>query len=108
MAASTTALAHQHACFSESTPAAPKDRSTALSRDAAMACGCHPGLSCLSQGIPVVGAILVSPGLDRCLLVRGWGTQGSWGFPRGKINENEPDAACAVREVRVTLRICAL
>ena len=53
----------------------------------------------MAQGIPVVGAILVSPGLDRCLLVRGWGNQGSWGFPRGKINENEPDAACAVREV---------
>ena len=57
------------------------------------------------QGIPVVGAILVSPGLDRCLLVRGWGTQGSWGFPRGKINENEPDAACAVREVRGSVRV---
>ena len=53
-----------------------------------------------TQGIPVVGAILVSPGLDRCLLVRGWGTQASWGFPRGKINEHEPDAACAAREVR--------
>ena len=47
----------------------------------------------------MVGAILVSPGLERCLLVRGWGAQASWGFPRGKINENEPDAACAVREV---------
>ena len=47
----------------------------------------------------MVGAILVSPGLDRCLLVRGWGPQASWGFPRGKINEHEPDAACAVREV---------
>ena len=54
---------------------------------------------CWTQGIPVVGAILVSPGLDRCLLVRGWGAQASWGFPRGKINEHEPDAACAVREV---------
>ena len=57
------------------------------------------------QGIPVVGAILVNPGLDRCLLVRGWGNQGSWGFPRGKINENEPDAACAVREVRLFMRV---
>ena len=56
-------------------------------------------MSLTTQGIPVVGAILVSPGLDRCLLVRGWGAQASWGFPRGKINEHEPDAACAVREV---------
>ncbi len=58
-----------------------------------------------TQGIPVVGAILVSPGLDRCLLVRGWGVQASWGFPRGKINEHEPDAACAVREVSIWFRV---
>ena len=53
------------------------------------------------QGIPVVGAIMVSPDMEKCLLVRGWGPQASWGFPRGKVNEAEPDAACAVREVRL-------
>ena len=52
------------------------------------------------QGIPVVGAIMLSPGMEQCLLVRGWGPGASWGFPRGKVNEAEPDAACAIREVR--------
>ena len=51
------------------------------------------------QGIPVVGAIMLSPGMEQCLLVRGWGAGASWGFPRGKANEAEPDASCAIREV---------
>ncbi|KAF5947904.1 hypothetical protein HYC85_013861 [Camellia sinensis] len=34
----------------------------------------------------------------QCLLVKGWkGT--SWSFPRGKMNKDEEDHACAVREV---------
>ncbi|KAJ1982335.1 mRNA-decapping enzyme subunit 2 [Dimargaris verticillata] len=49
--------------------------------------------------VPVCGAILLNPTLDRCLLVKGWSARASWGFPRGKINQDEPEAACAVREV---------
>ena len=46
-----------------------------------------------------MGAIMLSPGLDKCLLVKSWGANGAWGFPRGKIAPNETDAECAVREV---------
>lgn len=60
------------------------------------------------QGIPVVGAIMLSPGMDKCLLVRGWGPGASWGFPRGKVNEAEADAACAIREVRHHLLVIQL
>ncbi len=57
-------------------------------------------LSPILQGIPVMGAIMLNPAMDKCLLVRGWGSHASWGFPRGKVNEAEPDASCAIREVQ--------
>ena len=41
----------------------------------------------------------VTPNLQ-CLLVKGWKSSSGWGFPKGKINEDEPQPACAVREVR--------
>ena len=48
--------------------------------------------------IPVCGCILLNPAQDKLVLVRNWkGT--SWTFPKGKLNEGEPGAACAVREV---------
>ena len=52
-----------------------------------------------AQAVPVMGAIMLSPELDKCLLVRSWGPQGAWGFPRGKINPAETDIHCAAREV---------
>ncbi|CAG2204794.1 DCP2 [Mytilus edulis] len=33
------------------------------------------------------------------LLVQGFWTKSSWGFPKGKVNENEPPYDCACREV---------
>lgn len=36
----------------------------------------------------------------QCLLVKGWGKGASWTFPRGKINQDEPERDCAIREVR--------
>jgi 8-oxo-dGTP pyrophosphatase MutT (NUDIX family) len=36
--------------------------------------------------------------MTKCLLVQGF-KQKSWSFPRGKINSNESELACAVREV---------
>lgn len=51
------------------------------------------------QVIPVMGAIMLNPGLDKCLLVKSWGPNGNWSFPRGKINPNEVDIDCAAREV---------
>jgi hypothetical protein len=33
------------------------------------------------------------------VLVKGWKASSNWGFPKGKINETEPPASCAIREV---------
>ncbi|KAJ4425035.1 mRNA-decapping enzyme subunit 2 [Gnomoniopsis sp. IMI 355080] len=49
--------------------------------------------------IPVRGAILLNAAMDSVLLVRGWKSGASWMFPRGKINQDEDDLDCAVREV---------
>jgi len=49
--------------------------------------------------VPGYGAIILNPTLEKCLLVKGCGPRSSWGFPRGKINQNEMEVDCAVREV---------
>jgi mRNA-decapping enzyme subunit 2 len=33
------------------------------------------------------------------VLVKGWKSSSGWGFPKGKINQNEPPHECAAREV---------
>lgn len=35
----------------------------------------------------------------QCLLVKGWKSTASWGFPKGKINDEEDKWSCAIREV---------
>ena len=52
------------------------------------------------QTIPTMGAIILDPSMEKCLLVRGWRSADGWGFPTGKINKDEADDACAVREAR--------
>jgi mRNA-decapping enzyme subunit 2 len=47
--------------------------------------------------IPVCGCIMLNPEMTKVLLVCSWKGK-SWGFPRGKINENEEPIACAIRE----------
>ena len=50
--------------------------------------------------IPTCGAVLLNPTMDKCLMVRGWGSQNkSLGFPKGKMDANETEAECAAREV---------
>lgn len=36
--------------------------------------------------------------MDHVLLVKGWKKTATWSFPRGKINKDEPDIDCAMRE----------
>ena len=36
----------------------------------------------------------------KCILVKGWKSSAGWGFPKGKINQDEEPHKCAVREVR--------
>lgn len=40
---------------------------------------------------------------DKVVLVKGWKSSSAWGFPKGKINQNEDDRDCAVREVYLCL-----
>jgi mRNA-decapping enzyme subunit 2 len=49
--------------------------------------------------VPVRGAILLDPTMEKCLLVRGYKADAGWGFPRGKLSKDETDAQCAIREV---------
>lgn len=49
--------------------------------------------------VPTYGAILVSADLSNVLLVQSFWAKSSWGFPKGKVNENEDPVHCAVREV---------
>jgi mRNA-decapping enzyme subunit 2 len=36
---------------------------------------------------------------EQCLLVRGYKSNAAWSFPRGKINLEESESDCAIREV---------
>lgn len=49
--------------------------------------------------VPVRGAILLDEKMEKLVLVRGWKKGSSWSFPRGKINKDERDLDCAIREV---------
>ncbi|XP_053677220.1 m7GpppN-mRNA hydrolase [Anopheles nili] len=49
--------------------------------------------------VPTCGAILLSEDLKHVLLVQSFWAKSSWGFPKGKINENEEPMKCAIREV---------
>ena len=49
--------------------------------------------------VPTYGAIILNTFLDKVLLVQGFWAKASWGFPKGKVNEDEPPDQCAVREV---------
>ncbi|KAG6911971.1 hypothetical protein DXG01_000219 [Tephrocybe rancida] len=49
--------------------------------------------------VPVCGAIMLNDTWEKCVLVKGWKSSSGWGFPKGKINQVEPPANCAIREV---------
>ena len=49
--------------------------------------------------VPVRGAILLNDAMTEAVLVKGWKKGANWSFPRGKINKDEKDIDCAVREV---------
>ncbi|KAK3989488.1 hypothetical protein QBC44DRAFT_327447 [Cladorrhinum sp. PSN332] len=49
--------------------------------------------------VPVRGAILLNEAMDSAVLVKGWKKGANWSFPRGKINKDEDDLDCAIREV---------
>uniref|UniRef100_A0A0L8HJ63 mRNA-decapping enzyme 2 n=2 Tax=Octopus bimaculoides TaxID=37653 RepID=A0A0L8HJ63_OCTBM len=51
------------------------------------------------MSVPTYGAIILDPEMKFVLLVQGYWAKSSWGFPKGKINEDETEQECAVREV---------
>ncbi|KAL7304317.1 hypothetical protein TKK_0003117 [Trichogramma kaykai] len=50
------------------------------------------------QNVPTFGAIIMNKSLTKVLLVQSQYAS-SWGFPKGKINEDETTSDCAAREV---------
>mmetsp|Transcript_4827 Transcript_4827/g.12358 ORF Transcript_4827/g.12358 Transcript_4827/m.12358 type:complete len:352 (-) Transcript_4827:11-1066(-) len=50
------------------------------------------------RSVPVCGALLLNAECSKVLMVKGYGIH-IWGFPKGKINQDEPLIDCAVREV---------
>ncbi|KAF7865421.1 hypothetical protein EAF04_006397 [Stromatinia cepivora] len=48
--------------------------------------------------VPVRGVILLNEDMDSVVLVKGWKKGANWSFPRGKINKDEDDLTCAIRE----------
>jgi ADP-ribose pyrophosphatase YjhB (NUDIX family) len=52
------------------------------------------------NSVPVGGAILLNYGRTKCLMIKGWNKKSQWGFPKGKINEDEMLMDCAIREVK--------
>lgn len=51
------------------------------------------------QSVPTYGAILLNEDMTHVLLVQSYWAKSSWGFPKGKVNEDEDPAHCAIREV---------
>eukprot|EP00299_Pterocystis_sp_00344_P007665 c2586_g1_i1.p1 GENE.c2586_g1_i1~~c2586_g1_i1.p1 ORF type:complete len:306 (+),score=76.36 c2586_g1_i1:66-920(+) len=47
--------------------------------------------------VPVYGGILLNAAMDKCVIVKGWSR--SFSFPKGKINQNENELDCCIREV---------
>lgn len=59
----------------------------------------YESFSTYLQSVPVCGVILLNPRMDRVVMVRGW-KGNSWSFPKGKIDANETELQCALRECR--------
>lgn len=51
------------------------------------------------MAVPTFGAILLSESLSHVLLVQSFFSKASWGFPKGKVNQDETPVHCALREV---------
>ncbi|KAK0161128.1 hypothetical protein PV327_009640 [Microctonus hyperodae] len=51
------------------------------------------------QSVPTFGAIVLNEDMTRVLLVQNYWAKNSWGFPKGKVNEDEDPSHCAAREV---------
>ena len=60
---------------------------------------CSMTLGIRSTFIFLSGECISSGCMVQVVLVKGWKSSSGWGFPKGKINQNEPSHECAAREV---------
>ena len=51
------------------------------------------------HAVPTNGAIILDESMRYVLLVQGFWAKASWGFPKGKVVEEESEMKCAIREV---------
>lgn len=51
------------------------------------------------HALPTNGAIMLDESMRYVLLVQGFWAKASWGFPKGKVIEEETEEKCAIREV---------
>eukprot|EP00177_Eucheuma_denticulatum_P000393 GFKZ01000678.1.p1 GENE.GFKZ01000678.1~~GFKZ01000678.1.p1 ORF type:complete len:474 (+),score=57.50 GFKZ01000678.1:395-1816(+) len=51
------------------------------------------------QEIPTCGAAMLNEAMDKVVMVRSWGNNARWGFPKGKLSKDETELDCAIREV---------
>ncbi|KAH7956699.1 m7GpppN-mRNA hydrolase [Rhipicephalus sanguineus] len=51
------------------------------------------------MAVPTFGAIVIDESLEHVLLVQSYWARATWGFPKGKVNEDEEPHICAAREV---------
>lgn len=58
----------------------------------------------LQFSIPVFGAILLTPDMDKCLMVQGMGKGAGWGFPKGKARAPSPSPRTPLPLILHTLR----
>lgn len=49
--------------------------------------------------VPTYGAIIINEDLTKVLLAQGYWSKNNWGFPKGKVNQEEAPHDCASREV---------
>ncbi|XP_786436.4 m7GpppN-mRNA hydrolase isoform X1 [Strongylocentrotus purpuratus] len=52
------------------------------------------------MSVPTYGGILLDTSLTHLVMVQGFFSRTSWGFPKGKVNKEELPVQCAIREVR--------
>ncbi|XP_054756281.2 m7GpppN-mRNA hydrolase-like [Lytechinus pictus] len=52
------------------------------------------------MSVPTYGGILLDSSLTHLVMVQGFFSRTSWGFPKGKVNKEEQPVQCAIREVR--------
>ncbi|KAI1725197.1 dcp2, box A domain-containing protein [Ditylenchus destructor] len=58
------------------------------------------GFRLYKSNVPTYGLVLLDSSLNYVLLVQGYfATKNTWGFPKGKVNEDEVPIQCAIREV---------